>query len=133
MSQLGIGEEYIRNNTAARRSAAAIEMVEHDAEVAPLEGRQLEQILDRFMSHLYCVDATFISDELLDQLPLPACIGKTRVGGIDLNKPRIRAVLQATLAVAGAPNGFTVGQLTERVRSSSASATASHLSCSRIR
>ena len=102
--------EAIVHNTTELRCGRRVERF-------PQIVAQLEQILDRFMSHLYCVDATFISDELLDQLPMPACIGKTRVGGIDLNKPRIRAVLQATLAVAGAPNGFTVGQLTERVRS----------------
>jgi hypothetical protein len=33
VSQLGIGEEYIRNDAAARRSAAALKIVEHDAEV----------------------------------------------------------------------------------------------------
>ena len=33
VSQLGIGEEDVRNDAAARRSAAAIEIVEHDAEV----------------------------------------------------------------------------------------------------
>jgi len=31
---------------------------------------------------------TFISDDMLDQLPAPAQLGKTRVGGIDMNKSR---------------------------------------------
>src|SRR6266446_4495767 len=33
MSQLGIGKENVRNDAAARRSAAAIKIVGHDAEV----------------------------------------------------------------------------------------------------
>src|SRR5262245_22671706 len=33
MRQLGIGEEHIRNDAAARRSTAALEIGEHDAEV----------------------------------------------------------------------------------------------------
>jgi hypothetical protein len=38
----------------------------------------------------------------------PARTGATRTGGIDLNKPRIRAALSAALALAAAPHGFTV-------------------------
>jgi hypothetical protein len=51
----------------------------------------------------------------LDQLPLPARVGATRVGGIDLNKPRARAILAAVLALAPAPAGFTVTDLAARV------------------
>jgi hypothetical protein len=43
-------------------------------------------------------------------------IGATRTGGIDLNKPRIRAALAAALALAAAPHGFTVAELTAKVR-----------------
>ena len=50
-----------------------------------------------------------------DQLPLPARIGATRTGGIDLNKPRIRAALAAALALAAAPHGFTVAEFTAKV------------------
>jgi hypothetical protein len=37
------------------------------------------------------------------------------VGGIDLNKPRIRAALTAVLALTAAPGGFTVADLTAKV------------------
>ncbi len=37
------------------------------------------------------------------------------MGGIDLNKPRIRAALTAVLALAAAPAGFTVADLATRV------------------
>jgi hypothetical protein len=49
-------------------------------------------------------------------LPLPSQIGSTRVGGVDLNQPRIRAALQAVLALAPAPGGFTVAQLAAKVQ-----------------
>ena len=55
----------------------------------------------------------------LDELPLPVRIGATRTGGIDLNKPRIRAALAGTLALTAAPHGFTVAELTAKVRSMS--------------
>ena len=76
----------------------------------PIIVARLHQILERFMDNLYCMDAAFVSDDTLDQLPTPSRVGETRIGGIDLNKPRTRAVLMATLALACSPDGFTVKQ-----------------------
>ena len=70
---------------------------------------RLRQILEQFLDNLQCMDASFISDETLDQLPTPSHVGKTRVG-----------VLSATLTLACSPDGFTAGQLADRVRSTSA-------------
>jgi hypothetical protein len=80
---------------------------------------RLRQILQQFLSNLYYMDAAFISDETLDQLPTSSQIGNTRVGGIDLNKPRTRAVLSAILSLACSPDGFTAGHVADRVRSTS--------------
>ena len=76
---------------------------------------RLAGMVDRFATTLDCVDVTFIGDGLLDQLPLPAQIGATRVGGVDVNKPRIRAALSAALALSTAPGGFTVAEFTTKV------------------
>jgi len=88
-------------------------------------GRALEKFPDiiarlagmagRFCTLLDCVDTGFIPGGLLDELPLPAQVGATRTGGLDLNKPRMRAVLAAALALAIAPGGFTVADLAARV------------------
>src|SRR5574341_1463966 len=78
---------------------------------------RLRQILEQFLNNVYCMDATFISDDTLDQLPTPSQVGKTRVGGIDMNKPRTRTVLGAALALACSPKGFTVRQFADVVRS----------------
>ena len=43
-------------------------------------------------------------------------VGKSRVAGIDLNKPRVRAVLEAVVALAVWPTGFTVSDLAAKVR-----------------
>ena len=51
------------------------------------------------------------------QLPTPSQVGQSRVGGIDMNKPRMRAVLHTALSLACSPDGFTVGKLAETVRS----------------
>ncbi|MGH3752322.1 MAG: hypothetical protein ACRDRP_06420 [Pseudonocardiaceae bacterium] len=76
---------------------------------------KLTGMVDRFTTTLDCVDVGFLPDGTLDQLPLPSHIGATRIGGIDLNKPRIRATLAAVLALAPAPDGFTVTDLATKV------------------
>jgi hypothetical protein len=61
---------------------------------------RLASMVDRFTTTLDCVDTTFIADGLLDRLPAPVQLGATRVGGVDLNKPRIRGALAAVLALS---------------------------------
>jgi hypothetical protein len=78
---------------------------------------RLTDMLERFMTTLDCVDVAFISDEALDQLPLPAQVGKTRVGGIDLNNRCMRSALTAALALSPSPSGFNVGQFRAKVHS----------------
>jgi hypothetical protein len=77
---------------------------------------RLAGMTERFCTTLDCVTTCFVADGTLDQLPLPSRIGHTRVGGIDLNKPRMRAALAAVLALAAAPSGFTVADLTAKVQ-----------------
>jgi hypothetical protein len=77
----------------------------------------LAAMVDRFCTALDCVDVGFIPDGTLDQLPLPSQVGTTRVGGIDLNKPRMRRVLAAVAALSAAPEGFAVADLTAKVQS----------------
>jgi hypothetical protein len=77
---------------------------------------RLAGMASRFTTALDCADISFLPDGILDQLPLPSQIGATRTGGIDLNKPRIRAALSAALALATAPRGFTVADFTAKVQ-----------------
>jgi hypothetical protein len=81
---------------------------------------RLQDMLERFLTTLDCVDVAFISDDALDQLPLPSVLGRTRVGGVDLNKPRIRTALAAVLALAPSPAGFSISELTAKVNSMTA-------------
>jgi hypothetical protein len=73
---------------------------------------RLTAMVDRFTSMLDCVDTGFLPDGILDQLPAPSKLAGTRIGGIDLDRPRVRAALAAALALAVAPAGFTVAQFT---------------------
>ncbi|MGB7982725.1 MAG: hypothetical protein WCF36_18240 [Candidatus Nanopelagicales bacterium] len=77
---------------------------------------RLAGMVDRFTTMLDCVDVGFLPDGILDQLPTPSQVGATRIGGIDINRPRIRAALAGVLALAVAPDGFTVADLAAKVR-----------------
>jgi DNA-binding transcriptional ArsR family regulator len=76
---------------------------------------RLAGIAERFATTLDCADISFLPDGILDDLPLPSRIGTARTGGVDLNKPRIRAALAAALALTPAPHGFTVADFAARV------------------
>jgi tRNA threonylcarbamoyladenosine modification (KEOPS) complex Pcc1 subunit len=52
---------------------------------------RLSGMLQRFLNNLHCLGRCFVSDDTLNQLPLPSQVGSTRVGGIDLNKPGFRS------------------------------------------
>jgi hypothetical protein len=77
---------------------------------------RLKAILERFADALSCIDQCFIADDMLEQLPLAAQVGKTLVGGIDLNKARMRHVVEALIALSTSANGFTASELAARVR-----------------
>jgi hypothetical protein len=78
---------------------------------------RLQQMLERFVQVLSWVDCCFITDEALEQLPRSAWVGQTRVGGIDLNQVRMRAVAEAVLALAPLPRGFSASALAAEVSS----------------
>src|SRR6201981_489744 len=104
-----------------------IEVVVHNT-VALHCGRSLEKfsqilmlardILQRFMDALSCIDQCFIADSMLEELPAPSSVGKTKVGGIDLNKARMRLVVEALIALGVSPSsrGFTAWASARQVR-----------------
>ena len=100
--------EAIAHNTAELRCGRMIDKF-------PDIVTELAGIAERFATALDCVDTGFIGDGVLDQLPTGSTLGHVRVGGVDLNKPRMRDALKAVLALAPAPNGFTVAEFTAKV------------------
>jgi hypothetical protein len=79
---------------------------------------RLRDILERFLNAVGCLDACFVADETLENLPLPTKVGRTKVGGIDFNKPRMRQVAEAVMALSISPTspaGFTASDLAEKV------------------
>lgn len=78
----------------------------------------LRTMVERFVEVLDCLDSAFVDTGLLDALPEPGQLGAVHVGGIDLNRPRARAVMQAVLALSPSPTGFTATDLAAKVRES---------------
>ncbi|HEX7268154.1 MAG TPA: hypothetical protein VF256_12085 [Streptosporangiaceae bacterium] len=107
--------EAIAHNTAELRCGRVLEKF-------PEIVTRLAGMAGRFCTTLDCVDRGFITSDVLDELPAPARLGATRTGGIDLNKPRIRAALAAALALTAAPRGFTVAEFTAKVAAMSGQA-----------
>jgi hypothetical protein len=90
---------------------------------------RLRDILERFLNAVGCLDACFVADETLETLPLPTKVGQTKVGGIDFNKPRMRQVAEAVMALSTSPNspaGFTASHLAQKVRKKNGRAEANY-------
>jgi len=77
---------------------------------------ELRQILVRFFDVLDCVNCAFLDDDTFDNLSRPGRLGSKPVAGIDLSKPRLRAVLNAVIALAASPNRIAVSDLAAKVR-----------------
>ena len=102
-----------------------IEVVVHNTEELRC-GRSLEKfpeivvqaksILERFMDALSCIDQCFIADRMLEQLPAPSQVGKTKVGGIDLNKPRNALGGRGGDCSVAITRGFTASELAGQVQ-----------------
>ncbi len=101
--------EVIVHNTKELRCGRAL------AKFAVIIAR-LKDILDRFLNVLRCVDIAVIADSRLDELPTASSVGQTRVGGVDINKPRMRAVIEAVIALSASPAGFSSSDVAAQVR-----------------
>lgn len=102
-----------------------IEVIAHNVKRLPLRRslKYFDEILDylqpaltRFLNTVQGIDAAYIDDGLLDSLPEPASLGASKLAGIHLDQPRIRAALSSVLALAPAPTGFTASQLADQVK-----------------
>src|SRR5262245_59192441 len=103
--------EAVAHNTRELHCGRSLEMF-------PEVVSRLKAILERFADALSCIDQCFIADEMLASLPLASQVGKTLVGGIDLNKARMRQVVEALIALSPSPNGFTASDVAARVGAS---------------
>jgi hypothetical protein len=101
--------ELIVNNTAELRCGKGIEKLPGILE-------RSQQMVVEFLGVVQAAHLSFLPAEQLDSLPMPTYRGQQRLAGVDIQKPRLRAVAQAVIALAAQPEGFTAEQLAARVR-----------------
>ena len=98
----------ITHNTKDLRCGKVIERF-------PVIVNLLGVMVERFLNVITCLDITWLPDDTMDSLPQPSQLGATRVAGLDINKPRVRTVMKAFLALSPVLNGFSVGALSNKV------------------
>ncbi len=76
----------------------------------------LKAMLERFLDNLRGVDVSFIDNGTLETWSHPSKVGAAQVGGIDVNRPRMRAVMQGVMALSINPRGFSASELATKVK-----------------
>jgi hypothetical protein len=77
---------------------------------------RLEAMVVRFLEVVQAAHLSFIDGQQFDTLAVPSVRGDRRRAGVDLQKPRMRAVAEAVTALAAQPQGFSAVDLAQRVR-----------------
>jgi len=76
----------------------------------------MQQMLVRFLAVVQAAHISFLDGGQFDKWSEPTQRGNRRLAGLDLNKARNRAVVESMVALASAPEGFTVRQMAEAMR-----------------
>jgi hypothetical protein len=100
--------EAIVHNTAELRCGKLLERFPRIVDT-------LAELLERFLQTVRGIEAPFVADNTLDELAAPGHLGTARIGGIDLNRPRLRALLAAVVALSASAEPFTSSGLAVRV------------------
>ena len=101
--------EIIVNNIAELRCGKGLEKL-------PGMLKRLEGMVVAFLGVVQAAHLSFVDGQQLDALAAPSVRGARRTAGVDLQKPRMRAVAEAVIAVAAKPESFSAADLAERVR-----------------
>ena len=80
---------------------------------------RMSQMLVRFLNIVHVAHLSFLDAGAFEHWAEPTTRGTRRLAGIDLNKARNRWVVDAVVGLSTQPEGFTVAQLAEAVRSRS--------------
>jgi len=75
---------------------------------------KLQRMVIDFLNVVHAAHLGALDQGALDALPQPTHRGAQRLAGVDLQKPRMRAVVEAVLNLAPKPDGFTAGELAAR-------------------
>jgi len=111
--------EIVVNNIAELRCGKGMEKL-------PGMLKRLQEMVVAFLGVVQAAHLSFVDGRQLDALAAPSVRGIKRTAGVDLQKPRMRAVAQAVIALAAQPEGFNAADLAERVRAQQGRAMAAY-------
>lgn len=103
-----------------------VEVVVHNAkelrcgkllEKLPLLLERMRAMLVRFLDTVQVAHINFLDLGTFEKLSEPSRVGSRRLAGINLENARNRNVINAVVELSTAPNGFTLSQLAEKMRS----------------
>ena len=101
--------EVIVHNTKALRCGTGLGKWENIL-------NRMHVMLNEFLNNIQAAHQSFINDEAFEKWAQPTNRGTRRLAGIDMNKPRMRSVMEGVLALSIQPGGFTVDQLIGQVQ-----------------
>jgi hypothetical protein len=100
--------EAIAHNVKALRCGRSVEKLS-------IMLAELQRMVVDFLNVVQAAHKSYLPDGELDALLEPTQRGQRRLAGVDLQKPRVRAVSEAVLALAAKPGGFTGAELASKV------------------
>ena len=77
--------------------------------------QRLQAMVVAFLDVVQAAHLSFVDGHQWDALAAPSVRGARRTAGVDLQKPRMRAVAEAVIALGAKPEGFTAADLAEQV------------------
>ncbi|NWG12494.1 MAG: hypothetical protein HXY20_03050 [Acidobacteria bacterium] len=101
--------EAIAHNTKELRSGTVIGKL-------PQLVERMQQYVIEFLNAVQAAHVSFLDFGTFEAMAEPTQRGSRRMAGVDLNKPRVRAAVAAMVALSPKPMGFTVLDLTKKVR-----------------
>lgn len=80
-------------------------------EKLPIVLARLQRMVIDFLNVVHAAHLGSLDPAVLDTLPEPTQRGAHRLAGVDVQKPRMRAVIEAVLSLGPTPEGFTASAL----------------------
>jgi hypothetical protein len=99
--------EAIAHNTKDLKCGSVLEKL-------PNMLAKLQIMVSGFLNVVCASNMSFLDGGTLDAISEPTLRGNKRLAGIDMQKPRMRTVCEAALALAAAPKGFNAKDLAEK-------------------
>ena len=101
--------EVIAHNVKGLRCGKVVEKL-------PIMLASLQRMVTDFLNVVQAAHRSYLPEGVLDALVQPTQRGERRLAGVDLHKPRMRAISEAVVALAPKPGGFTITELSAKVR-----------------